>query len=50
MYLSAENHFEVIGNVRIIAMFLVAGVAYKTRSMAISVITGLVAIFLLSMI
>jgi branched-subunit amino acid transport protein len=44
------NHFEVIGNVRIIAMFLVAGVAYKTRSMAISVITGLAAIFLLSMI
>ncbi|MGM0167558.1 hypothetical protein IGI39_002542 [Enterococcus sp. AZ135] len=46
----SENHFDLIGNVRIIAMFLVAGVAYKTRSMAISVITGLAAVFLLSMI
>lgn len=46
----SSNHLDLIGNVRIIAMFLVAGVAYKTRSMAISVITGLAAVFLLSMI
>ncbi|MBU5361535.1 AzlD domain-containing protein [Enterococcus raffinosus] len=44
------NQLDVIGNVRIIAMFLVAEVAFKTRSMAISVITGLAAVFLLSMI
>lgn len=46
----SDNQFDLIGNIRIIAMLLVAGVAYKTRSMAISVITGLAAVFLLSMI
>ncbi|OJG84844.1 branched-chain amino acid transport [Enterococcus raffinosus] len=46
----SNNSFDLIGNTRIIAMFLVAGVAYKTRSMAISVITGLAAVFLLSML
>lgn len=46
----SENQFDWLGNVRILAMLLVAGVAYKTRSMAISVITGLAAVFLLSMI
>lgn len=45
-----NNQLDIVDNVRIIAMFLVAGVAYKTRSMAISVLTGLAAVFLLSMI
>lgn len=46
----SNNQLDIVDNVRIIAMFLVAGVAYKTRSMAISVLTGLAAVFLLSMI
>ncbi|GCF92936.1 branched-chain amino acid transporter [Enterococcus florum] len=45
----SHEHFELGGNIRIIAMFLVAGVAYKTKSMALSVITGLAAVFLLSL-
>lgn len=46
----SHEHFEIGGNIRVVAMFLVAGVAYKTRSMAWSVITGLAAVFLLSLL
>lgn len=42
-----KNHFSFVGNVRIVAMFLVIFVAYKTKSMAISVIVGLVSLLLL---
>ncbi|KAF1299281.1 branched-chain amino acid transporter [Enterococcus sp. JM4C] len=45
-----HEHLDLAWNVKIIAMLLVAGVAYKTRSMAFSVITGLLAIFLLSLL
>ncbi|EOH87308.1 AzlD domain-containing protein [Enterococcus pallens] len=46
----SHEHFEIGGNIRILAMLLVAGVAYKTRSMAWSVIAGLAAVFLLSLV
>lgn len=45
-----ENNFDLLGNIKIVAMLIVATVAYKTRSMAFSVIAGLAAIFLLSLI
>ncbi|MGM0125770.1 branched-chain amino acid transporter [Enterococcus sp. AZ194] len=45
-----HEHLDLAWNVKIVAMLLVAGVAYKTRSMAFSVITGLLAIFLLSLL
>ncbi|MFK4567971.1 AzlD domain-containing protein [Enterococcus sp. UD-01] len=45
-----HEHLDLMWNVKIIAMALVLGIAYKTKSMALSVIVGLLAIFLLSMI
>lgn len=44
-----HEHLDLAWNTKIVAMLLVAGVAYKTRSMAFSVLTGLVSVFLLSM-
>lgn len=45
-----DNAIDLIGNMKIIAMLIVAVVAYKSRSMAISVLTGLAVIFLLNFI
>ncbi|EOL41659.1 AzlD domain-containing protein [Enterococcus phoeniculicola] len=45
-----HEHLDLAWNIKIVAMLLVAGVAYKTRSMALSVLTGLLAIFLLTML
>ncbi|EPH96594.1 MULTISPECIES: AzlD domain-containing protein [unclassified Enterococcus] len=45
-----HEHLDLGWNIKILAMLLVAGVAYKTHSMALSVITGLASVFLLSMI
>ncbi|MFV0559373.1 MAG: AzlD domain-containing protein [Enterococcus sp.] len=45
-----HDHLDLAWNIKILAMFIVGGVAYKTRSMAWSVLSGLVAIFVLSMI
>ncbi|WP_270345434.1 AzlD domain-containing protein [Enterococcus thailandicus] len=45
-----HEHLDFAWNIKILAMVLVAGVAYKTRSMALSLVTGLAAVFLLSMI
>lgn len=44
-----HGQLEIVWNNKILAMVLVAGVAYKSRSMALSVITGLTSVFLLSM-
>lgn len=44
-----NNQFDLIGNIRIIAMLIVAFVAYKSKSMAFSVIAGLGSVFLLSL-
>ena len=40
-----HEHLDIAWNI-----ILVAGVAYKTRSMALSVLTGLASVFLLSML
>lgn len=45
-----HEHLDIAWNIKIAAMILVAGVAYKTRSMALSVLTGLASVFLLSML
>ena len=45
-----HEHLDIAWNIKIAAMILVVGVAYKTRSMALSVITGLASVFLLSML
>ncbi|MGM9902484.1 branched-chain amino acid transporter [Enterococcus sp. 10A9_DIV0425] len=45
-----HEHLDIAWNIKIVAMLLVIGVAYKTRSMALSVLTGLTSVFLLSMI
>ncbi|OJG18120.1 branched-chain amino acid transporter [Enterococcus canis] len=45
-----HDHLDLAWNVKILAMLIVVGVAYKSRSMALSVLTGLGAVFLLSMI
>ena len=45
-----HGEFDLFWNIKIVAMILVVFVTYKTRSMALSVITGLLALFLLSLI
>ncbi|WP_375152291.1 AzlD domain-containing protein [Enterococcus mundtii] len=45
-----HEHLDIAWNIKIVAMLFVASVAYKTRSMALSVITGLASLFLLSML
>ena len=44
-----HEHLAIAWNIKILAMVLVVGVAYKTHSMALSVVTGLASVFLLSM-
>ncbi|MBF8808047.1 MAG: AzlD domain-containing protein [Enterococcus lacertideformus] len=44
-----HDHLALAWNTKILAMVFVAGVAYKTRSMALSVLTGLASVFLLSL-
>lgn len=45
-----HEHLDIAWNIKVLAMVLVAGVAYKSRSMALSVLTGLASVFLLSML
>ena len=45
-----EHEFSFLSNLKIIAALIVMGVAYKTKSMGLSVISGLVSIILLSVI
>ena len=45
-----HGDFDLFWNVKILAMLLVVVVTFKTRSMALSVITGLAAIFLLNLL
>ena len=44
-----HEHLAIAWNIKILAMVLVVGVAYKTHPMALSVVTGLASVFLLSM-
>ncbi|MFC0234356.1 AzlD domain-containing protein [Vagococcus entomophilus] len=43
-----HDHLDLLWNVKILAMLLVIFIAYKTKSMALSVLSGLFAIFLLT--
>lgn len=51
VFISSSYQFEVMPHIaEIVAGILVLVIAYVTRSMAISVVAGLVSVFLLSMI